>query len=207
MDDLSQQLRELLIDAVRVRLRADVPVGAYLSGGLDSTTVTALVKHYTDTSLRTFSVTFAHSEYDESSFQQRASDHLGTDHHSVRCSDRQIGELFPQVIWHAEAPLVRTAPAPLYLLSGLVRENGYKVVLTGEGADEVLGGYDIFKEAKIRRFWAAAPDSRRRPLLLQRLYPYLDNLQRLSPAYLQRFFRIDPRRWKARSFRTCPAGT
>lgn len=191
VDELTQQLRELLIDAVRVRLRADVPVGAYLSGGLDSTAVTALAKRYTDTPLRTFSVAFADREYDESAFQRRASDHLGTDHSTVFCRGNQIGAVFPQVVWHAEMPLVRTAPAPLYVLSELVRQHGYKVVLTGEGADEVLGGYDIFKETKIRRFWAAAADSPRRPLLLQRLYPYLSNMQRLSPAYLQRFFRID----------------
>jgi asparagine synthase (glutamine-hydrolysing) len=192
IDELSQQLRELLIDAVRIRLRADVPVGAYLSGGIDSTAVTALIKHYTQNPLRTFSVTFAHREFDESSFQQRASDHLQTEHCAAFCSDQQIGDVFPQVIWHAEAPLVRTAPAPLYCLSQLVRDSDYKVVLTGEGADEILGGYDIFKETKIRRFWAAARDSAWRPLLLRRLYPYLDNLQRLTPAYLERFYRVDP---------------
>ncbi len=192
IEELSRQLRDLLIDAVRIRLRADVPVGAYLSGGIDSTAVTALIKHYTHNPLRTFSVTFAHREFDESGFQQRASQHLQTDHCAAFCSDEQIGDVFPEVIWHAEAPLVRTAPAPLYCLSRLVRDSQYKVVLTGEGADEILGGYDIFKETKIRRFWAAARDSTWRPLLLRRLYPYLDNIQRLSPAYLQRFYRIDP---------------
>ena len=87
---------------------------------------------------------------------------------------------------------MRTAPAPLLLLSKLVREQGYKVVLTGEGSDEVLGGYDIFKEAKVRRFWARQPDSRLRPLLLKRLYPYLPRLQSQSPAYLRAFFHADP---------------
>ena len=68
---------------------------------------------------------------------------------------------------HTERPILRTAPAPLLLLSRLVRDSGFKVVLTGEGADEVFAGYDIFKEAKVRRFCAAQPDSQRRPLLLQ----------------------------------------
>jgi asparagine synthase (glutamine-hydrolysing) len=71
-----------------------------------------------------------------------------------------------------------------------VREHGYKVVLTGEGADEVLGGYDIFKEAKIRRFWAAQPNSKMRPMLLKKLYPYMQNIQALSEAYLRGFFRV-----------------
>jgi asparagine synthase (glutamine-hydrolysing) len=80
----------------------------------------------------------------------------------------------------------------MFLLAGLVRQHGYKVVLTGEGADEMLGGYDLFKEAKIRRFWAARPDSRLRPLLLKRLYPYLPQLRSQSPEYLKAFFGTRP---------------
>jgi len=76
------------------------------------------------------------------------------------------------------------------LLSGLVRRTGVKVVLTGEGADEVLGGYDIFKEAKVRQFWARCPDSAWRPALLRRLYPYLDLTSTQSAAYLREFFGI-----------------
>jgi len=79
----------------------------------------------------------------------------------------------------------------MFLLSRLVRQHDFKVVLTGEGADEMFGGYDVFKEAKIRRFCATRPDSRRRPLLLKRLYPYLPELQLQSPAYLHAFFSID----------------
>jgi asparagine synthase (glutamine-hydrolysing) len=94
------------------------------------------------------------------------------------------------VVWHAETPLLRTAPAPLFLLSQLVRDSGYKVVLTGEGADETFGGYDVFKEAKIRRFWAAFPASSRRASLVKRLYPYLKDLHQQPAAYLQAFFHI-----------------
>jgi asparagine synthase (glutamine-hydrolysing) len=78
------------------------------------------------------------------------------------------------------------------MLSQLVRQHDFKVVLTGEGADEMLGGYDIFKEAKIRRWWAAVPDSRMRPLLLRRLYPYLKNIQAQPEAYRRAFFHIRP---------------
>jgi asparagine synthase (glutamine-hydrolysing) len=86
--------------------------------------------------------------------------------------------------------VLRTAPAPLFLLSRLVHESGFKVVLTGEGADEVLGGYDLFKEAKVRRFCAAQPNSTLRPLLLGRLYPYLPNFQAQSLAYQKAFFHV-----------------
>jgi asparagine synthase (glutamine-hydrolysing) len=186
----AERLLELLVDATRLRLRSDVPVGAYLSGGLDSTVVTTLIKRFTDNPLRTFSVTFDDAEFDESRYQDEVVTFLQADHARVRCSAGDIARVFPDVIWHTEQPILRTAPAPLYLLSRLVRESGYKVVLTGEGADEMLGGYDIFKEAKIRQFWAARPDSRVRPLLLKRLYPYLKNVQSQSDAYLKAFFRI-----------------
>jgi asparagine synthase (glutamine-hydrolysing) len=80
----------------------------------------------------------------------------------------------------------------MFLLSKLVRDRGFKVVLTGEGSDEILGGYDIFKEAKIRRFWGANPDSKMRPVLLRRLYPYMKTIQSQPEAYLRAFFRTSP---------------
>ncbi len=189
-DECAAQLLSILEDAVRLRLRADVPVGAYLSGGLDSTLIASLIKHTGVTKLSTFSVRFEDGDLDEGAFQAQAVESLGTDHQDIRCSNRQIGEIFPDVIWHAEKPVIRTAPAPLYMLARLVRENGYKVVLTGEGADEVLGGYDIFKEAKVRAFWASQPGSKIRPLLLRRLYPYQSRTQMQSPAYLSAFFHV-----------------
>ena len=91
---------------------------------------------------------FDDAEFDESPYQQDVITMLGTEHEDVRCSYQDICDVFPDVIWHTEKPILRTAPAPLYLLSRLVREDGYKVVLTGEGSDEFLGGYDIFKESQ-----------------------------------------------------------
>ncbi len=186
----SETLRALLTEATRIRLRSDVPVGAYLSGGLDSSVISALGATFANGPTRTFSIAFDEAEFDESPLQHEVARSLGTEHHELRCSNAQIGEAFPDVVWHAEQPLLRTAAAPMFLLSKLVRDLGHKVVLTGEGADEVLGGYDIFKEAKIRRFWAQYPLSRRRPLLLRRLYPYQRDLQRQPAAYLQAFFHV-----------------
>ena len=166
-----EALSALLYDATKIRLRADVPVGAYLSGGLDSTYVTALVKKHFNNRLRTFSVSFSDERFDEAPFQLKAVDVLQTDHRMIRCTEKDIGENLPDVIWHTEVPMTRTAPVPLYMLSGLVRENNFKVVLTGEGSDEIFAGYDIFKEDRVRRFWAREPESTLRPLLLRRLYP------------------------------------
>jgi asparagine synthase (glutamine-hydrolysing) len=190
-EELAEKLLSLLQDATRVRLRADVPVGAYLSGGLDSTFVTALAKKLVGHRLKTFSVSFDDPQFDESIHQQEAARFLETEHYDVHCSIQDIARVFPEVIWHAEQPMLRTAPAPLFILSKLVREHGFKVVLTGEGADETMGGYDIFKETKIRRFWHRQPHSACRPLLLHRLYPYMESIQRQSSAYLANFFRID----------------
>ncbi len=190
--DYLAEWESLLIDATRIRLRADVPVGAYLSGGLDSSTTTAIVRNYTNNRLDTFSIAFADNpEFDESKFQKRMATYLGTDHRVVECTHGDIGRVFPQVIWHTETPILRTAPAPMFLLSELVHDHNLKVVLTGEGADEFLAGYDIFKEMKIRRFWARHPDSQMRPLLFRRLYPDITDLGSVSSAYLAAFFKKD----------------
>ena len=185
---LADELAELLTDATRIRLRADVPVGAYLSGGLDSSVIAAIIRQIGTSRLDTFSIAFSDPEFDESEPQRRMAALLGTDHQVVRATDADIARVFPDIVWHTETALTRTAPAPMFLLSQLVRDRGYKVVLTGEGADEFLAGYDIFKEAKIRRFWAREPDSKRRPQLLRRLYPEIVRLGASAPAFLQAFF-------------------
>jgi asparagine synthase (glutamine-hydrolysing) len=186
--EIAEELRELLKEATRIRMRADVPVGSYLSGGLDSSIVTAQAKALAHSRLSSFSVTFENKEFDESAEQQEMVRALGTGHVSIVSTASSIAQSFPEVIRHAERPILRTAPAPLFALAKLVRENGFKVVLTGEGADEVFGGYDIFKEAKLRRFCARQPNSRIRPLLFKRLYSYLPALQSQPQKFLQAFF-------------------
>lgn len=173
LEDWTEELTTLITDAARIRLRADVPVGAYLSGGLDSTFISSLVKQQFNNALCTFSVAFTDARFDETPFQETAIESLGTDHRSVTCSENELGDIFPQIIWHTEMPILRTAPAPLFMLSRLVRESNFKVVLTGEGADEIFAGYNIFKEDRVRRFWARRPESKMRPLLLGKLYPYV----------------------------------
>ncbi len=187
-EQLAGELHDLLIDSTRIRLRSDVPVGAYLSGGLDSSVLVSIIHNHSDAHLRTFSIGFEESGLDEQSYQDGLIQHLGADHSRIICSNRDVADNFVDTIWHTEAPVLRTAPVPMRLLSGLVRQQGYKVVLTGEGADEVLGGYDIFKETKIRQFWAKNSDSSFRASLLKRLYPYLDISKRQGQAYLKNFF-------------------
>lgn len=188
LDEAAEHLRWLLDDAIRLRLRSDVPVGTYLSGGLDSSTITVLASKHTETRLKTFSIAFSEQAFDESRYQTCINEYLQVDNDAVRCTFRDIGDAFPDAVRYCEMPLMRTAPIPMFLLSKLVHDHGFKVVLTGEGADELLGGYDIFKEMKIRRFWARQPASKLRPLLLQRLYPYMRTMQEGGDAYLKMFF-------------------
>jgi asparagine synthase (glutamine-hydrolysing) len=186
--DAAEELRARLTEATRIRMRADVPVGSYLSGGLDSSIISALAAGMVPGGLKTFSVTFDSAEHDESTFQAEMARALGTSHSSVACGEGDIARVFPEVIRFTERPVLRTAPAPLYQLAQLVREQGLKVVLTGEGADEVFAGYDIFKEARVRRFCARQPQSQIRAHLFRRLYPYLPGLQQQSASYLSAFF-------------------
>jgi asparagine synthase (glutamine-hydrolysing) len=190
-DDWVDELFSLLQDATKIRLRADVPVGAYLSGGLDSTFISSLIKKKFDNYLNTFSVGFSDKRYDETYYQKIAAERINTEHQTISCNDEHIGEFFPKVIWHTETPMLRTTPVPLYMLSKIVRESRFKVVLTGEGADEVFGGYNIFKEDKVRRFWAKRPDSKIRPRLIEKLYPYVFSQNRKNSIFLETYFKKD----------------
>ncbi len=183
----TSRLRELLYESVKIRLRSDVPVASYLSGGLDSSIISSLVKKNHNNDLITFSVGFHDGAFDERAYQMEMVDYIGTDHRMVEADYNSISSVFSDVIFHGEKPVIRSAPAPLYILSGLVRKNGIKVVLTGEGADEFFGGYNIFKEDMIRRFWARIPDSNIRPKLLSVLYPYIGRNTRGNAFWLSFF--------------------
>lgn len=191
-DDAKEELKALLTDATRLRLRADVPVGAYMSGGLDSSLATAIVVKNFNNQLKTFSMSFQEKAFDESEYQRQMQQALGTDHRQVMVTNDLIRESFPDVVWHCETPLLRTAPVPLFLLSQLVRDCDFKVVITGEGSDEVFGGYNIYREAKVRRFCALRPESRLRSILLGRLYPYVFKGRSRGGAFVEKFFSAAP---------------
>jgi asparagine synthase (glutamine-hydrolysing) len=192
----AQRLRELVETAARLRFeRSDVPVGAYLSGGLDSSVTTSVVASVTSAPLQTFSLRFADADFDEGVYQHQLASRLGTEHHEVVVDSADIAGVFTDVVYHAESPLLRSAPAPLHLLSRLVSDAGYKVVVTGEGADEVLAGYDIFREGRLREFWLRGPDSTVRDQAVSLLYPWLVRSPGAAPAFARQFFGkdLDPR--------------
>ena len=181
----------LLIDATRIRLRSDVPVGAYLSGGLDSSIVAAMASGIAPERLRTFSVRFDDPEIRRE--RVPAGDGARARHRAQRrslCRAADIGASLSR----RDPP--RRAADPAHRAGAAVSRSpascatsGFKVVLTGEGADEVFGGYDIFKEAKLRRFCARQPQLAPPAAAVPRLYPYLPKLQAQSPAYLEGLLR------------------
>lgn len=186
--EAAAELRELLLDAVRLRLRADVPVGAYVSGGIDSSVIASLVHQTHLPGMTTFSINFREGGFDERPYQDALLRRIGSEHHRITVDNAQMADAFAAVVRQAAQPLLRTAPVPMFFLSRLVRDHGFKVVLTGEGADEFLGGYNIFKENRIRRFWSRQPASRRRPQLLARIYPYLGDVRGRAGMFWIQFF-------------------
>lgn len=158
--------------AVRRQSMSDVGYASYLSGGIDSSVI-AYELNQLEPPVTTFSVAFDDSEYDESVKQQLMVQALNSKHHQVRITDDQLYEQFHDTVKFAEEPLFRSAPIPLRLLSREVNQSGHKVVFTGEGSDEILLGYDIFREAKIKEFIRAKPDSSLRYKLFDNLYQYL----------------------------------
>lgn len=182
-----ERVRAALVGATARQIAtSDVPVGAYVSGGLDSAITASLAQPVAP--LTTFSLRFDEAEYDEGAHQRTLIRKLGSTHHERLVRGEELREAIPLAVQHAERPLLRTAAAPLLLLSRTVREAGFKVVLTGEGADELFAGYDLFREDRVRRFWARQPASRLRPRLLERLYPYLSRSPLSQRAFAQRFF-------------------
>jgi asparagine synthase (glutamine-hydrolysing) len=170
--DLAAEVRATLERKVYDHLQADVRVATYLSGGLDSAAITSVVKHVTGDAPETFTIGFSSEEHDEQGFAKEMARDLGSANHLVRCGP-DSAQLFPEMIWHTELPLQFPLALPLMQLSALARAKGFPVVLTGEGADEMLGGYDCFRGQKMRRLLDRPGIRRLSPILYRQLYKWL----------------------------------
>lgn len=142
--------RAALDDAVRIRLRADVPVGCYLSGGLDSCAVLGLAAQHRTDPIRAFTLRFEHEDYDEGAIAKEMAEKAGAEWTPIPMSQQALADNFSDAIYHAEALCVNSHFVAKYMLSRTVRDAGFKVVLTGEGSDEVLGGYPHFRADMLR---------------------------------------------------------
>jgi len=143
--EIVDEFREALVDAVRQRLVADVEVASYLSGGIDSCAVLGLAQQEMDRPIRAFTLTFENPLYDEASIAEAQARHVGATYHPIPITGREIAESFKDAIWYAETQMFNGHGVAKYLLSRAVRAAGIKVVFTGEGADEMLGGYPYFR--------------------------------------------------------------
>jgi asparagine synthase (glutamine-hydrolysing) len=132
--------RELFTESVRMRLMADVPLGVFLSGGIDSASITGVMSQLVDEPVKSFSVAFRDPDANELSYARQAAEAFGTDHHEVVVDREDFFDELPRLIWHEDEPLAHPSSVPLHFVARLAREH-VKVVLTGEGSDELMGGY------------------------------------------------------------------
>jgi asparagine synthase (glutamine-hydrolysing) len=170
--DLETEFREALTRKVYDHLQADVRVGTYLSGGLDSAAISALVSEVTGDPPVTFSIGFSTAEHDERDFAMKMVGELASENHSIVC-DETTAERFPEMIWHTELPLQFPLALPLMQLAATARGAGFPVVLTGEGVDEMMGGYDCFRGQKMRRVFDRPGLRSLRPYFYRQLYKWL----------------------------------
>ncbi|RUO48846.1 asparagine synthase (glutamine-hydrolyzing) [Pseudidiomarina aquimaris] len=165
-DDVDEQpyidgVRKHLLEAVQHRLTADVPVGCYLSGGIDSCAILGLSAAATQTSVKAFTIGFDSDEYDETPIAQEMAEATGADHHIMRLNADDLYDHFVKTIWHTERTIYNTLGVAKYLMSQQVNEVNYKVVLTGEGSDELFAGYPAFRKDMFLHGLDHLPDSER----------------------------------------------
>src|SRR5215471_5067821 len=172
--EYAAEFRHELEEAVRIRLRADVPVGVYLSGGLDSCSVLGLAARHHPEPIRAFTLTFEHVQYDEGTIAKEMAARAGAEFFPIPVGQRDLADNFADAIAQCETPCVNAHGVAKYMLSRAVRDAGYKVVITGEGSDEILGGY-----AHFRRDMLLYNREGQDPDVVASL---LDDLERLNPV-------------------------
>ena len=144
-DECVENVRHMLKEAVRLRTRACVPVGYLLSGGLDSSTVLSLAAADSDQPVQAFTIAFDGSAYDESSKARTAADHVGAHLQVLRVTDGDVADHFAESVWHGEMIQINSHGTARFLLSRAIQAAGYRVVMAGEGADELFAGYDFVR--------------------------------------------------------------
>ncbi len=158
----AEGLTALLEDAVRLRLVSDVPLGAFLSGGIDSSIVVGLMSRLMDRPVQTFSIGFEEAQHDESQFAQQVTNVFGAQHHAQMVKASAM-ELLHRLVWHCDEPFADSSALPTFLLSDMTRR-GVTVALSGDGGDELFGGYERYERILRRRKWGRLPMTWRRQL-------------------------------------------
>jgi asparagine synthase (glutamine-hydrolysing) len=154
-EDWIRECRQRLEETVRMRLMSDVPLGMFLSGGVDSSAIAALLKRMAPGPVETFAVGYREAAFSELAYARQVAQSIGTDHHEVVVSMQEFFEALPRLIWHEDEPITWPSSVSLYFVSKLASER-VKVVLTGEGSDELFAGYSRYRFYLLNQRWAAA---------------------------------------------------
>jgi asparagine synthase (glutamine-hydrolysing) len=181
-EEIGELFRDKLAAAIELGVIADVPVASYLSGGIDSSAITGIYSQQASHPIKTITITFAEAGYDEREYSRKVSDYFQTENLEFQCAIE--ADEISNLIYYLENPLGTLLNLPLYLLSKKAREAGFKVVLSGEGSDEILGGYDYFKLLKSMAFIARSGSDGRK-IILKRLYPELASSFEVELQYLR----------------------
>ena len=174
-------------EAVRLRMRADVPVGCYLSGGLDSCAVLGFAARLSSSPIQAFTLTFDQAAYDEGDIAREMAARAGADFHPIPIKQSDIADSFADAIWHSETLFHNGHGASKYLLSRAVRDAGFKVVYTGEGSDEIFGGYVHFRTDMLQHNRQG-----QEPAEVQRLLDELETANRVSRGLLMPAVKTGP---------------
>jgi asparagine synthase (glutamine-hydrolysing) len=153
--DYVAQLRELIAESVRLRLESDVPLGAFLSGGIDSTTVVATMAREMGRPVKTFSIGFSESDYDELAYARTAARHFHTDHHEFVVTP-DVCKLVEEIVWHHDEPFADVSSIPTYVVSKMAREH-VTVVLSGDGGDELFAGNERYATQRLFEYYNRIP--------------------------------------------------
>ncbi|RAK17158.1 asparagine synthase (glutamine-hydrolysing) [Anoxybacillus vitaminiphilus] len=156
-DELVKEIRNVLFDSVQVHMRSDVPVGSFLSGGIDSSFIAAIAKQF-NPRIKTFSVGFAREGFSEIDVAKETAEKLDVENISYVISPEEYMEELPKIMWHMDDPLADPAAVPLYFVAREARKH-VKVVLSGEGADELFGGYNIYREPQSLELFERMPSA------------------------------------------------
>ncbi|WP_199425586.1 asparagine synthase (glutamine-hydrolyzing) [Thermaerobacillus caldiproteolyticus] len=156
-EELVKQIREVLFDSVKVHMRSDVPVGSFLSGGIDSSLIASIAKQF-HPNIKTFSVGFEREGFSEIDVAKETAEKLGVENISYVISPQEYMDEFPKIMWHMDDPLADPAAVPLYFVAREARKH-VTVVLSGEGADELFGGYNIYREPQSLEVFERMPNA------------------------------------------------
>ncbi|MCL4258038.1 MAG: asparagine synthase (glutamine-hydrolyzing) [Anaerolineales bacterium] len=162
--EIVEEFRCLLEDSVRQQLVSDVPLGAFLSGGLDSSSIAYLANQHTSEPLKTFTVAFKEKEFDESRYAKKVAAHIGTDHSEIEVTP-DLTSVLPKIVWHAEEPTANSSMLSVYYLAKFTRER-VTVALSGDGSDEINAGYQTYQAYKVHQLFSRLPRWLRQGVLL-----------------------------------------